>query len=49
MLKYEKQNVNGIIEVKIDQIAIPPTVYLDTWVLFDFIENDRLANKFIKI
>jgi len=49
MLKYSKENINGKIPVKIDQITYPPTVYLDTWALFDFIENDRLANKFIKI
>ena len=49
MLKYSKENVNGKIAVKIDQIAYSPTVYLDTWALFDFIEDDRLANKFIKI
>lgn len=49
MLKYSKENINGKIAVKIDQITYPPTVYLDTWALFDFIENDRLANKFIKI
>lgn len=49
MLKYSKENINGKIAVKIDQIAYPPTVYLDTWALFDFIEDDRLANKFIKI
>jgi len=49
VLKYSKENINGKIAVKIDQIAYPPTVYLDTWALFDFIEDDRLANKFIKI
>jgi hypothetical protein len=49
MLKYSKGNINGKIAVKIDQIAYPPTVYLDTWALFDFIEDDRLANKFVKI
>ena len=49
MLKYSKKNINGKIEVQIDQIAYPPTVYLDTWALFDLIEDDRLANKFIKI
>ena len=49
MLKYSKENINGRIAVKINQIAYPPTVYLDTWALFDFIEDDRLANKFIKI
>lgn len=49
MLKYSKENINGKIAVKIDQITYSPTVYLDTWALFDFIENDRLANKFIKI
>jgi len=49
MLKYSKENVNGKIAVKIDQIVYSPTVYLDTWALFDFIEDDRLANKFIKI
>jgi hypothetical protein len=37
MLKYSKENINGKIKVKIDQIAYPPTAYLDTWVLFDFI------------
>jgi len=49
MLKYSKENINGKIKVKIDQIADPPTVYLDTWVLFDFIEDNDLADKFIKI
>ena len=49
MLKYSKENINGKIKVKIDQIAYPPTVYLDTWALFDFIEDDSIANKFIKI
>ena len=49
MLKYSKENINGKVAVKIDQIAYPPTVYLDTWALFDFIEDDSIANKFIKI
>lgn len=49
MLKYSEENIDGKIAVKIDQIAYPPTIYLDTWALFDFIEDDRLANKFIKI
>lgn len=49
MLKYSKKNINGKIMVKIDQIANPPTVYLDTWALFDFIEDDKLSDKFIKI
>jgi hypothetical protein len=49
MLKYSKINFNGKIIVKIDQIANPPSVYLDTWALFDFIENDDLAKKFINI
>ena len=49
MIKYSKKNINGKIIVKIDQIAIPPTVYLDTWVLFDFIKDDKLSDKFIKI
>ena len=49
MLKYSKKNINGIIEVKIDQIAYPPTVYLDTWALFDFIAANDLADRFIKI
>lgn len=49
MLKYSKKNINGKVRVKIDQIAIPPTVYLDTWALFDFIEDDKLSDKFIKI
>ena len=48
MLKYSKENINGKIKVKIDQIAYPPTAYLDTGVLFDFIEDNELANKFIK-
>lgn len=49
MIKYSKKNINGKIIVKIDQIAIPPTVYLDTWALFDFIKDDKLSDKFIKI
>ena len=49
MLKYSKININGRIAVKIDQIAYPPTIYLDTWALFDFIGNNELADKFIKI
>ena len=49
MLKYSKENINGKIKVKIDQIACPPTAYLDTWALFDFIEDNDLADKFIKI
>ena len=49
MLKYSKENINGKIAVKIDQIANPPTVYLDTWALFDFIEENKLSDKFIKI
>jgi len=49
MLKYSKENIDGKIAVKIDQIAYPPTVYLDTWALFDFIGNNGLADKFIKI
>jgi len=49
MLKYSKENINGKIVVKIDQIAYPPTVYLDTWALFDFIGDNELADKFIKI
>ena len=49
MLKYSKININGRIAVKIDQIAYPPTVYLDTWALFDFIENNDLADRFVKI
>ncbi|MCG2790925.1 MAG: hypothetical protein L6305_04135 [Actinomycetia bacterium] len=49
MLKYSKININGRIAVKIDQITYPPTVYLDTWALFDFIGNNELADKFINI
>jgi hypothetical protein len=49
MIKYSKININGRIAVKIDQIAYPPTVYLDTWALFDFIGDNELADKFIKI
>jgi hypothetical protein len=49
MLKYSKININGKIIVKIDQIAYPPRVYLNTWALFDFIEDNDLANRFIKI
>jgi len=49
MLKYSKININGRIAVKIDQIAYPPTIYLDIWALFDFIGNNELADKFIKI
>jgi hypothetical protein len=49
MLKYSKININGRIAVKIDQIAYPPRVYLDTWALFDFIGDNELADKFIKI
>lgn len=49
MLKYSKKNINGKIVVKIDQIAYPPTVYLDTWALFDFIGDNDLADRFIKI
>jgi hypothetical protein len=49
MLKYSKENINKKIEIKIDQIAYPPTVYLDTWALFDFIGDNELADKFIKI
>lgn len=49
MLKYSKININGKIIVKIGQIANTPTVYLDTWALFDFIEDDKLSDKFIKI
>ncbi len=49
MLKYSKINIDGRIAVKIGQIAYPPTVYLDTWALFDFIEDNDLADKFIKI
>ncbi len=49
MLKYSKINIDGRIAVKIDQIAYPPTVYLDTWALFYFIGANDLADKFIKI
>ena len=49
MLKYSKKNIDEKIEIKIDQIAYPPTVYLDTWALFDFIAANDLADKFIKI
>ena len=49
MLEYSKENIDGRIEVKIDQIAYPPTVYLDTWVIFDFIGDNKLADNFIKI
>ena len=49
MLKYSKENINGKILVRIDQITYPPTVYLDTWALFDFIGNNDLADRFIKI
>ena len=49
MLKYSKENINGEIVVRIDQIAYPPTVYLDTWALFDFIGDNDLADRFIKI
>jgi len=49
MLKYSKYNINGKIIVKIDQIAYPPTVYLDTWAFFDFIENSDFADEFIRI
>jgi hypothetical protein len=49
MLKYSKENIDGKIVVKIDQIAYPPTIYLDTWALFDFIGDNELADKFIKI
>jgi hypothetical protein len=49
MIKYSKGNINKKIAVKIDQVAYPPTVYLDTWALFDFIGNNELADKFIKI
>ncbi|MBA7589225.1 hypothetical protein ES708_31306 [subsurface metagenome] len=49
MLKYSKKNINGKVRVKIDQIAYPPSVYLDTWALFDFIEDGNLADRFIKI
>jgi len=49
MLKYSKENINGKIIVRIDQIACPPTVYLDTWALFDFIGDNDLADRFIKI
>ena len=49
MLKYSKENINGKIVVRIDQIAYPPTVYLDTWALFDFIGDNDLADRFIKI
>lgn len=48
MLKYSKENINGKIVVRIDQISYPPTVYLDTWALFDFIGNNELADRFIK-
>jgi len=43
------ENINGKIIVRIDQIACPPTVYLDTWALFDFIGDNDLADRFIKI
>jgi len=49
MLKYSKINIDGRIAVKIDQIAYPPTVYLDTWALFDFIGDNELADRFVKI
>ena len=49
MLKYSKININGRIAVKIDQIVHPPSVYLDTWALFDFIKDNNLADKFINI
>ncbi|GAI12662.1 unnamed protein product, partial [marine sediment metagenome] len=49
MLKYSKKNINGKIVVRIDQIAYPPTVYLDTWALFDFIGDNNLTDRFIKI
>lgn len=49
MLKYSKININGRIAVKIDQITYPPTVYLDTWALFYFVRDNKLADKFIKI
>lgn len=49
MLKYSKENINGKIVVRIDQISYPPTVYLDTWALFDFIGNNELADRFIQI
>ena len=49
MLKYSKKNINGKIVVRIDQIAYPPTVYLDTWALFDFIGDNDFTNRFIKI
>jgi hypothetical protein len=49
MLKYSKENINGKIVVRIDQIAYPPKVYLDTWALFDFIGDNDLADRFIKI
>jgi hypothetical protein len=49
MLKYSKENINGKIVVRIDQIAYPPAVYLDTWALFDFIGDNDLADRFIKI
>jgi len=49
MLKYSKENINGKIVVRIDQIACPPTVYLDTWALFDFIGDNNLADRFIKV
>jgi hypothetical protein len=49
MVKYSKKNINGKIIVKIDQIVYPPSVYLDTWALFDFIGDNDLADRFIKI
>ncbi len=49
MLKYSKENNNGKIEVNTTQIAYPPTVYLDTWAIFDFIGDNKLADNFIKI
>jgi hypothetical protein len=49
MLKYSKENINRKVVVRIDQIAYPPTVYLDTWALFDCIGDNDLADRFIKI
>jgi len=49
MLKYSKENTNGKIVVRIDQVAYPPTVYLDTWALFDFIGDNDFADRFVKI
>jgi len=49
MLKYFKENINGKIVVRIDQIAYPPTVYLDTWAFCNFLTDKTLSRDFINI